>query len=60
MDQEFGDSSPDDAYSEGDEEVDWSQVEKVAGQIDSINAIENDDERRRAAEAQASELNGAA
>ena len=57
-DIEFGDITPDDAYSEGDEEVDWSQVDRVASQVESIQEIEDPDERLEAAKAWAAELAG--
>lgn len=55
---DFGDSSPDDTYTVGDEDVDWSKVEKLDSQIQSIQAIEDADERLAAAKSWASELNG--
>jgi hypothetical protein len=57
-DEEIGDMEPDDAHSDGDEEVDWSQVEKVQAQVDSIDSIEYDDERLDAAKAWAADLGG--
>ena len=57
-DEEFGDIEPDDTYSEGDEEIDWSQVDRVDSQISSIQAIEDDDERLEAARNWAVELRG--
>ncbi|MET0786324.1 MAG: hypothetical protein ABWY25_06420 [Paenisporosarcina sp.] len=57
-DIEFGDSTPDDAYSAGDEDVNWDQVERVASQIESINAIDNPHERLEAAKTWAKELAG--
>lgn len=58
MEPEFGDITPDDVYTEGDDEVDWSQVDRVASQIESIQEIDDDDERLEAAKAWAAELVG--
>lgn len=58
-DPDFGDIEADDVYTEGDDEVNWDQVETVASQIESIEAIEDSDERLDAAKAWASELEGA-
>jgi len=55
---EFGDITPDDVFTDGDADVDWSQVERVQGQVESIDAIEDDDERLAAAKAWAEELGG--
>jgi hypothetical protein len=57
-DVEFGDITSDDVYTEGDEDVNWDQVEAVASQIDSIQAIENDQDRLEAAQIWATELSG--
>lgn len=54
----FGDSSVDDVFTIGDEDVDWSQVEVVAEQIEQIRSIEDDDERLAAAKQWVVELNG--
>lgn len=53
------DGGPDDTYTEGDEDIDWSNVEVVAEQIDAINAIDDPAERLAAAKAWAAELGGA-
>ena len=57
-DVEFGDIEPEDVAAEEDTDVDWSQVEKLASQIDSIETIERDDERLEAARKWAAELEG--
>jgi hypothetical protein len=54
----IGDMEPDDAHDPDDGNVDWSNVEQVASQIDSINAIEDEDERTEAAKQWAAELGG--
>ena len=55
---EFGDIDPDDAYSAGDDEVDWSQVDRVAEQIGQIQDIEDDGDRLAAAKQWAADLAG--
>lgn len=55
---DFGDFEPDDAFTVGDEDIDWSEVERVVGQIESIEGIENDEERLEAAKEWASNLAG--
>jgi hypothetical protein len=57
-DIEYGDITPDDVYTEGDDEVNWDQVETVASQIESIEAIDEPNERLEAAKQWVSELNG--
>ncbi|MET0786498.1 MAG: hypothetical protein ABWY25_07330 [Paenisporosarcina sp.] len=57
-DVDFGDITPDDVFTVGDEEIDWSDIERLASQIDSIQAIENDDDRLEAAMMWAAELGG--
>ena len=57
-DIDFGDITPDDVYTEGDDKVNWDQVEAVASQIASIEAIDEPDERLEAAKTWVSELNG--
>jgi hypothetical protein len=59
MEPEFGDDTPEDAVSEGDEEVNWDQVEELAEQIEAIQFIGDDQERLKAAEQWVTELNGA-
>jgi len=55
---DFGDIDTDDVFTPGDEEVDWTRVEQVAGQIEFINSIEDPDERLEEAKGWAAELNG--
>ena len=43
------DAELDDAYCEGDNEIDYSQVEEVAVAFDAINQIDDPDERKAAA-----------
>jgi hypothetical protein len=57
-DVEIGDIDADDVHDDNDGEVDWSNVEKVASQVESIDAIDYDDERLEAAKAWAAELGG--
>jgi hypothetical protein len=57
-DIEIGDMDPDDLVTEGDEEVDFSQVDLVQEQVDAINDIADDDERTSAAKRWAKELAG--
>jgi hypothetical protein len=57
-DVEIGDIEPDDTHDDDDGNVDWSNVDKVASQVDSINAIEDEDERTEAAKAWAAEMAG--
>jgi hypothetical protein len=57
-DIEFGDITPDDVYTEGDDEVNWDQVDRVASQISSIEEIDDPEERLEAAKAWAAELAG--
>jgi len=59
MEPEFGDDTPDDVTTVGDEEVNWDQVEEVAEQIESIQFIPDDQDRLSAAIQWASELSGA-
>lgn len=56
MEPEFGDITPDDVFTVGDEAVDWSQVERLASQIESINAIDDPEERLTAAKNWAYEM----
>ena len=46
------------SFAVGDDEVDWSQVDTLAEQIQRINAIEDDNERLEAAMRWADELAG--
>lgn len=55
---EFGDVTPEDVVTVGDEDVDWSRVEELKGQIDEIQEIENADERLEAAKSLAVALGG--
>lgn len=55
---EFGDITPEDVFTPGDEEVDWSRVEELKTQIDEIQAIEDPEVRLSAAKAWAAELQG--
>jgi hypothetical protein len=55
---EFGDITPDDAFTPGEEEVDWSRVEELKEQIDEIQNIENPDERLQATKEWAARLSG--
>jgi hypothetical protein len=55
---EFGDITPDDVYTEGDEDVDWSEVDLIDSQIQDIQDIDDGDERLEAAKAWAAELAG--
>lgn len=57
-DVEIGDIDPDDAHTEGDEDIDISQVDLVQEQVDAINAVEDEDERTSAAQRWAKELAG--
>ena len=57
-DVEIGDIDPDDAHTEGDEDIDISQVDLVQEQVDAINAVEDEDERTSAAKRWAKELAG--
>ncbi len=57
-DVEIGDIDPDDAHTEGDENIDWSQVDLVQEQVDAVNAVEDEDERTSAAQRWAKELAG--
>lgn len=45
----FGDITKDDVYTEGDELVNWDEVDAVQAQIEFINSIEDDEERLDAA-----------
>ena len=56
--EDIGDIEPDDTFTPGDEDIDWSKVEEVQTQIDEINDIENDDVRTAAAARWARELAG--
>lgn len=56
----FGDINPDDVFTEGDIEVDWSRVEEVRAQIAEINDITDDNERLEAAKQWARDLAGEA
>lgn len=53
-DTEFGDAGESEAAD--DDAVDFSQVDQVQAQVDSIDAIEDDAERLAAAEQWAKEL----
>jgi hypothetical protein len=57
-DIEIGDMDPEDLVTEGDEDIDFSQVDLVQEQVDAINAVEDDDERTSAAKRWAKELAG--
>jgi hypothetical protein len=57
-DVEIGDIDPDDAHTDGDDDIDISQVDLVQEQVDEINAIEDEDERTSAAQRWAKELAG--
>jgi hypothetical protein len=57
MSDEFGDFDLDDAATEGDADVDWTQVEELADKYAQILAIEDEEERLFAAEALMAELN---
>ena len=57
-DIEIGDIDPEDAHTEGDDEIDISQVDLVQEQVDAINAVEDEDERTSAAARWAKELAG--
>lgn len=59
MDPEFGDISPDDVFTVGDEDVSWAEVERLASQIESIDAIEDPEERLTAAKNWAYEMEAA-
>jgi hypothetical protein len=48
-DDDIPDATPDDSYSDGDELVDWSQVDKVAEHIAAIQAIQDPARRLEAA-----------
>lgn len=55
---EIGDIDPDDTATDGDEDIDYSQVELVQEQVDAINAVEDEDDRTSAAQRWAKELAG--
>jgi hypothetical protein len=58
MEPEFGDITPDDVYTEGDEDVNWDQVDELAEQIEAIQFIPDDADRLAAAKSWVAELNG--
>jgi hypothetical protein len=55
---EIGDIDPDDTHTEGDDQIDFSQVEAGQEQVDAINDVEDEDERTEAAARWAKELGG--
>lgn len=57
-DFEFGDFDKDDVFTVGDEEIDWTQLDRLGSQIDSIQAIEDPEARLQAAKDWAAELQG--
>lgn len=56
--EEIGDIEPDDLVTEGDDEIDFSQVDLVQEQVDAINDVADEDERTSAAKRWAKELAG--
>ena len=56
MPMTFGDSTPEDAYSAGDDEVHWARVGEVAAQVAFIDGLTDPAERLGAAKFWAWEL----
>lgn len=56
--EEIGDIEPDDTFDDDDDTVDWSQVERLQGQVDGITAIDDEEVRTFAARGWASALAG--
>lgn len=56
---EFGDDTPDDVVTAGDDEVNWEEVDVLEEQIEEIEDIDDDQERLEAAIDWAAELEGA-
>lgn len=55
---EFGDYDPLDAVTDGDDDIDWSNVDELGRKFAAIEVIWDDEERLEAAKALVSELNG--
>lgn len=60
MEPDFGDITPDDVFTVGDDEIDWTRIDEIQEQIEAIQFIPNDQDRLNAAKQWVAELNGAA